>query len=440
MTRTLAVSFLLAAAGATFADEPKDPFQWLEDVTGEKALSWVKERNATSTGELTRSPEFQALNDRLLQILDSRDRIPGISKHGKWFYNFWRDEKNKRGLWRRTTLDEYRKDKPNWETVLDLDELAAKEKENWVWGGANFLRPADERCLISVSRGGADAKVVREFDVLKKEFVKDGFELPEAKSRVSWKDLDTLYVGTDFGRNSLTRSGYPRVTKEWKRGTKLADAPVVFEGQPEDVSAGAFWDRTRGFEREFAQRGLTFYTNEMFVRKDGKFVKLDKPDHANAAVHREWLFITPRKEWTVGGKTYSAGSLLAVRYDDFLNGKRDLDVLFEPTERKSLGGFTPTLNRLILNELDNVVNRLYVLTPKGGKWEREPLPVQAEFAAVSAGAVDEDESDDYFLTVSGYLTRPRSSSRARRSSTPRGWRSASTRPRRRTGRRSPTSR
>ena len=123
MTRTLALSFLLAAAGATFADEPKDPFQWLEDVTGEKALSWVKERNATSTGELTKSPDFQALNDRLLKILDSKDRIPGISKHGKWFYNFWRDEKNKRGLWRRTSLEEYRKDKPDWETVLDLDCL-----------------------------------------------------------------------------------------------------------------------------------------------------------------------------------------------------------------------------------------------------------------------------------------------------------------------------
>ena len=404
MTRTFAVSFLLAAACAGSADEPKDPYQWLEDVTGEKALAWVKERNATSTGELTKTTEFQALNDRLLKILDSKDRIPGISKHGKWFYNFWRDEKNKRGLWRRTTLDEYRKEKPNWETVLDLDELARKEKENWVWGGANFLRPAEERCLVSLSRGGADAKVIREFDVVKKEFVEDGFELPEAKSRVSWKDVDTLYVGTDFGPGSLTESGYPRITKEWKRGTKLADAKVVFEGKPEDVSAGAMWDLTTGFVREFAMRALTFYTNEMFVRRDGEFVKIDKPDHANAAVHREWLFITPRKDWKVGDKTYPAGSLLVAKFDDFMSGKRDLTVLFEPTERKSLGGFDPTLNKVILNELDNVVNKLYVLTPKGGKWEREPLPVQAEFAAISASAVDEDESDDYFLTVSGYLT------------------------------------
>jgi prolyl oligopeptidase len=404
MTRTLAVSCLLAAARAVSAEEPKDPYLWLEDVAGDKALAWVKERNAASTGELTKSPEFQALNDRLLKILDSKDRIPTIGKHGTWFYNFWRDETNKRGLWRRTTLAEYRKDKPNWETVLDLDALAAKEKENWVWGGANFLRPVDERCLISVSRGGADAKVVREFDVLKKEFVKDGFELPEAKSQVSWKDLDTLYVSTDFGPDTLTKSGYPRITKEWKRGTKLADAKVVFEGRPEDVSAGAYWDLTRGFEREFASRALTFYTNEMFVRRDGKFVKLDKPDHANAAFHREWLYITPRKEWTVGDKTYAPGSLLAIDFEAFMKEKRNFDVLFEPTERKSLGGFNPTLHKLILNELDNVVNKLYVLTPKDGKWEREPLPVTAPFGLIGAWAVHPDESDDYFLSVSGYLT------------------------------------
>lgn len=404
MIRTLSVSCLLAAAWAAAADEPKDPFMWLEDVTGDKALDWVKERNAKAKAELTGAPEFDALNDRLLKILDSKDRIPGINKHGKWFYNFWRDEKNKRGLWRRTTLDEYRKDKPSWETVLDLDELAAKEKENWVWGGATFLKPAEERCLVSVSRGGADAKVVREFDVVKKEFVKDGFEVPEAKSRVSWKDPDTLYVGTDFGPNTLTESGYPRITKEWKRGTKLADAKLVFEGKPEDVSAGAAWDLTKGFEREYAQRGLTFYTNEMFVRRDGKFVKLDKPDHANAAFHREWLYLTLRKEWTVGDKTYAPGSLLAINFNAFLDGKRNFDVLFEPTERKSLGGFTPTRNKLILNELDNVVNKLYVLTPKDGKWEREPLPVQAEFASISASAVDEDETDEYFLSISGYLT------------------------------------
>jgi prolyl oligopeptidase len=265
-------------------------------VHGEKALSWVKEQNSKSTGELTKNPEFAILDDRLLKILDSKDRIPTVTKDGPLFYNFWRDEKNKRGLWRRTTLDEYRKDAPKWDIVLDLDSLAEKEKENWVWHGANFLRPKYERCLISLSRGGADASVIREFDVVAKEFVKDGFTLPEAKSQVSWRDLDTLYVGTDFGPDTLTKSGYPRIAKEWKRGTNLADSKMVFEGKPEDVSAGAFWDLTPGYEREFARRAPTFFTNEMFVRHEGKFLKIDKPDDATVGFHRDWMYVRLRTE------------------------------------------------------------------------------------------------------------------------------------------------
>ncbi|MBO0698684.1 MAG: S9 family peptidase [Zavarzinella sp.] len=404
MRLLLTLSLVLALGRVAPAAEPDDPYRWLEDVTGEKALGWVKERNAKTTAELAQSPEFKALNERLLKILDSKDRIPMIGKDGKWFYNFWRDDKNRRGLWRRTTLDEYRKDKPNWETVLDLDALAAAEKENWVWHGANFLQPKYERCLVSLSRGGADATVLREFDVTTKSFVKDGFTVPEAKSRASWKDKDTLYVGTDFGKGSLTPSGYPRVTKEWKRGTKLEDAPLVFEGRSDDMSAGAYWDLSPGYEREFASRRIAFYSGETFVRRDGKFVKLDKPDDAEVRVHRQWLYVTPRTEWKVGGKAYAGGSLLAIDFEAFLKGDRDFAVLFEPTGRKSLGGFSPTRNKLILNELDNVTNRLYVLTPDGKSWKREELPGAAPLSSVNASAVDADESDEYFLIGSNYLT------------------------------------
>ena len=192
MCRIPTVSLLLVFALSVSAQESKDPFQWLEDVTGEKSLAWVKERNAKSTGELAKTAEFKALDDRLLKILDSKDRIPLISKNGPWYYNFWRDEKNKRGLWRRTTLDEYRKEKPNWETVLDLDALAEEEKENWVWHGANFLQPKYERCLISLSRGGADAdgdpRVRRD---RRRRSSRTASRCPEAKSRVSWRDTDT---------------------------------------------------------------------------------------------------------------------------------------------------------------------------------------------------------------------------------------------------------
>ncbi len=386
------------------AEDTDDPFLWLEDISGKKALEWVKARNAISTAELAESEEFKQLYDRLLKILDSKDRIPFISKQGTYYYNFWRDEKNKRGLWRRTTLEEYRKPEPKWETVLDLDELASQEKENWVWKGAVFLKPRKERCLILLSRGGADATVTREFDVITKSFVKDGFTLPEAKSRVSWKDENTLYVGTDFGPGSLTQSGYPRVTKEWKRGTPLSEATLVFQGQETDVAAGAFWDLTPGYEREFASRAITFYTNEIFVRRNGQFVRIEKPDDAEVDIHRDWLLITLRSPWKVGEHTYPAGSLLASRFDDYLSGKRDLRVLFTPTDKKSLAGVSATKNYFILNELDNVVNKLYVLKPGTDEWAREELPGAAPFSSVSASAVDDDESDDYFLTSSNYLT------------------------------------
>ena len=248
----------------TASTDATDPYLWLEEVTGERALAWVKQQNAESTTELARTPEFTALETRLRRILDSQERIPLIEKRGHAYYNFWRDEKNQRGLWRRTTLDEYRKPQPAWETVLDLDALAAAEHENWVWQGAVWLEPDCERVLVLLSRGGADASVVREFDPGTKAFVKDGFTLPEAKSDVSWKDRDTLFVGTDFGPGTLTASGYPRLAKEWKRGTPLTAASLVYEGHASDVAVSAMRDPTPGFERELVMRGVTFWESELF--------------------------------------------------------------------------------------------------------------------------------------------------------------------------------
>lgn len=394
----------LAGMGAAMAAEPADPHQWLEEVGGDKPLSWVKERNAESTGPLTADAGFEPLRSRFLDILNSTARIPMIAKHGAHYYNFWRDAKNKRGLWRRTTLEDYRQAEPRWEIVIDLDALAAAEKENWVWKGVSFLEPACDRALVSLSRGGADATVVREFDVVGKRFVEGGFQLPEAKSRVSWRGPDSLFVATDFGPGSLTDSGYPRVVKQWERGQKLADAPVVFEGRAADVSVSGSRDLTAGFERDYISRALTFWTSELYVRRDNQWIKLDKPDDANAFTHREWLLLELRSDWTVGGRVYPAGAQLITRLDDFLAGKRDFDVLFEPSDRKSLAGVSPTRNHFIVNELDNVRSRVYVVTLRDGRWSRTPLPGAPEFGTLSVAAVDPDHSDAYFLTVSDYLT------------------------------------
>ncbi len=381
-----------------------DPYLWLEDVGGDKALDWVRAQNADSHKALVEDPRFEGIRSRLLSILDSTARIPYVQKHGSHCYNFWQDAQNPRGLWRRTTLDEFRKDSPQWEVVLDLDALGKQEGENWVFKGTSWLSPENRRVLVQLSRGGADAVVVREFDVQDLAFVDGGFSLPEAKCSVAWRDRDSLFVGTDFGPGSLTSSGYPRIVKLWRRGAPLDAAETIYEGKETDVFAYGYRDLTRGFERDFVYRGATFFTNQVFWRSGEDLVPIEKPDSANASVHREWLLLELREDWEVGGKSYKAGSLLASRFDGYMGGARDFAVLFEPTERSSLSGFSGLKNCLLLSVLDNVKTRVFVLRHGPGGWTREPLPGLPEFGTVSASAVDEDEGDAYWLTMTDYLT------------------------------------
>ena len=385
---------------------PEDPYQWLEDVSGEKALDWVRARNAESGKELAEASGFEALKADLLKILDSKERIPFLDKHGPHYYNFWKDAKNPQGLWRRTTLEEYRKPEPKWDVLLDLDALNETEKENWVWKSSSILKAGGWRyALVNLSRGGADATVVREYDLKTRSFVKGGFELPESKGELSWIDQDSVYVGTDFGPGTMTSSGYPRIVKLWKRGTPLSSAQVVFEGRPTDVAVGAEYDDTKGFERHLIYRVPAFFRSEVFLKdKDGKLLKVEVPEDAKASAHREWLIIEPRSAWTVGGKTYAAGSLLAATFDDYMAGKRDITVLFEPTLRTSLAGHSWTRHHLILNVLEDVKNTLSVLTPEKGGWTRTTLPGAPGFATVGASGVDAQQNDDFFMTTSGYLT------------------------------------
>lgn len=403
------VAGALSATAPAFATEPaamnEDPYLWLEDVEGEKALDWVRARNAVSTEKLGGDPRFEQVRADLLEILDSNARIPYVGKMGGYYYNFWRDKLNPQGVWRRTTLEEYRKDEPKWEVLLDIDALGKAEGVNWVWAGADCLRPDYDRCLIDLSRGGADATVTREFDVSDKAFVEGGFSRPEAKGQVNWIDIDTVYVSTDFGDGSMTDSGYPRIAKEWKRGTPLSEARTIFEGQASDISVGAYRDDTPGWERDFVYRGLTFYTNELYLRGEGdKLTKLDLPDGAQKGVFREWLSVELRQPWAVGGKEHPAGSLLAIKLDAFMAGSRDFDVLFEPTENTSLASAGATRDYYFINVLEDVKNRIYVLTPGEDGWKKEPLVGAPQFGTVGISAVDADESNAYFMTVADYLT------------------------------------
>ena len=385
-----------------------DPYQWLEDVGGEKALEWVKARNAVAQKRIEADGGFDKLRTDLLAILDSNERIPFVTKHGEYYYNFWRDRKNERGLWRRTTLNEYQKSAPEWEVLLDLDALGKSEGENWVWKSVSLLRPDYKRALVSLSRGGADAVVVREFDLEQKTFLTEGFSLPEAKGSVSWVDQDHIFISTDFGSGSMTDSGYPRIAKLWKRGTPVSEAKVLYEGKQQDMSVGAMHDDTPGHERNFVSRNLAFYNDELYwLKSPEELIKIDVPNTANKSVVREMLIIELREPWTVASKTFAAGSLLVADFDAYMSGKRDLEVLFEPTESTALSSFGATKNALILNVLEDVKNRIYVLkrTDRDGKkvWSKEPLVGAPAFGTVNVTAVDPDESDEYFMTSTDYL-------------------------------------
>ncbi len=393
-----------------------DPNLWLEEVHGDKALAWVRERNAETLEQLGARADFASTRAKLLDVLNSRDRIPMVNRRGDWLYNLWQDADHKRGLWRRTTLAEYRKAAPQWETVIDLDALGAAEKENWVWGGADCLGPDYRRCLVSLSRGGADAKVVREFDTVDKRFVDGGFALPEAKSQVEWQDADTLIVGTDFGPGSMTDSGYPRVLKRWKRGTPLAEATLIFEGRQQDTWVGAGVDHTPGFERTLIVRALDFYRQETFLLEGDKLVRLDVPDDArisfmhSAGAAGDTLLMELRSDYRAGDRVYAKGALLVADFAAFRRGERRFQALFEPTETTSLAGVATTRSRVLINVNDNVIGRLE-------EWQRQADGrfVRRAVAAPSPGNLgvialhdpllrDDPLAEAYLLSYTDFLT------------------------------------
>jgi prolyl oligopeptidase len=392
---------------------PHDPYLWLEEVEGREALTWVQGRNAETAATIEATNEFARTEQAIREVLDSDDKIPDVSKIGEHYYNFWRDAQHERGVWRRTTLDSYRTDHPEWELVLDLDALGEAEGQSWVWHGASVLRPAPggewRHALVDLSPGGSDADVTREFDLVTKQFVapeEGGFYREESKGGLGWIDTDTVYVFTDFGPGSMTPSGYPRIVKRWRRGTPVTEAAVVYEGEPEDMYILGWRTHSPGFERDFVQDAGT---------PDETLVKIDVPRSAEVSVKREWMLVELRDDWTVGGATYLAGSLLATRFEDFLAGARGFTVLFEPTPTTSLAGATWTAHHLVVNVLEDVKNRLHVLTPpssdtgadadaQGRGWPRTELPGLPAIGTVVVRAVDSEESDDVWLVTTDYLT------------------------------------
>ncbi|KRE27795.1 prolyl oligopeptidase [Mycobacterium sp. Soil538] len=391
----------------TNAPEAPDPYLWLEEVTGDDALAWVRTHNEPTVAELG-GERFEQMRAEALEVLDTDTRIPYVRRRGGFLYNFWRDANNTKGLWRRTTLESYRTETPEWDVVIDVDELARADDTNWVWAGADVIEPDHTRALVSLSRGGSDAAVVREFDMATRSFVDDGFELAEAKSQTTWVDEDTLLIGTDFGEGSLTESGYPRLVKRWKRGQPIDDAETIFEGDPADVLVAASVDRTPGFERTLISRALDFFNEEVYELRGGELIRIDTPTDASISIHRTWLLIELRTDWHynygTASTTYPAGSLLAADYAEFVSGTAELTPVFTPDPHTSLHHYAWTRDRLVVVTLADVASHVEVLTP--GTWTSEPvsgLPDNTNTAIVAADHL----GDEIFLDSSGFDTPSR---------------------------------
>ena len=388
-----------------------DPFLWLEEIEGEQALEWVHARNKECFDELQSDDRYEKFLSQSESLLNAKDRIPYGSLRGKFVYNFWQDSKNVRGIIRRTSLDSYRSITPKWETVLSIDELAKAEKENWVYKGSSWLTPNYERCLIKLSRGGTDASVYREFDAIAKHFVEDGFEIPEAKSGVAWLDRNTLLIGTDWGQNSLTESGYPRIVKLWKRGKPLDKAEVIFEGQHKDIG---IWPRVMDSGDEtlaLVEQSLTFFTGAYhLINTNGKLIRLPLQDSADlVGFYAGRLLFTLREAWEVDGKTHPQGALLAINAAMFQStGKLPVvETIFTPNKQTSIEGVTFSRSGLYITLLQNVKGLIlrFKVDAQTGKWISNPVPLPKNgTVSISSANI---HSDTIFVNYEDYITPDR---------------------------------
>ncbi|MDR8018209.1 prolyl oligopeptidase family serine peptidase [Nesterenkonia aerolata] len=414
-----------------------DPHLWLEDVTSEEALDWVRRRNARAEAELI-DEEFAPLEGQLREILDATDRIPGVVARGEHLYNFWTDADHPQGLWRRTTWESYRTEDPDWEILLDVDALSAQDSVTWVWHGASVLRPQDpsapyRHALISLSRGGSDADITYEFDLHTGQFVPEsegGFVKPEGKGSLSWIDADTVYAavdapGTGDDGEAVTSSGYPRLVRRWSRGTALEDAPPVVAVGSDDMVAGAGRISTPGYERDLAVRVLSFYEAETYLitqpddaQPGGawpELTRIDVPLDCRTAIHRDLLVLMPRSDAHLGGVEVPGGGVAVVDLEGFLIGEAAVQVLFAPTAATSLQGVITTRRAIVLTVMEDVVQRPEVHFRRDGAedsgedgaggmdWVRHDVFTDQK-GTLSIAAVDSRESDQVWLTVQDQLT------------------------------------
>lgn len=368
-----------------------DPFLWLEEIEGEEALDWVKAQNARSQAEIEADPRFDAMYEEALSVLTSGARLPLGAIHNGHVYNFWQDETHVRGLWRRASVESYRTGEPAWETLIDYDALAKDEGRNWVRGSVVCLSPGYVHCMVELSDGGKDAGVWREFNTQTKAFVDNGFYVPEAKSYLAWADADTLLIGTDWGEEALTASGYPREVRRWARGGDMTDAQTVLRINAEDVSAAPIVYHDGDAAYEFVRRAPSFFEREYYLaHDDGNTSKLPVPLNADiqGILDGRVIFFL-REAWDYQGETYAQGSVVAYALES-----GQAETVMTAADNQSIEDVEVAKTSILIQYLDDVSGAAVRLVRDGkkGKWNATPiaLPENGVVSIVSAGGGTDD--------------------------------------------------
>ena len=392
-------------------NEP-DPHLWLEEVEGDDALAWVREQNERTLAGLQANPRYAGFEAAALEVLTSDDRIPYGTIRDGWLYNFWQDDEHVRGLWRRTPLESFRTDDPDWDVLLDVDALAEAEQSNHVFKGANvFRRPGADnyKCMISLSDGGKDAITQREFDMKERTFVDDGFITPEAKQGADWLDDDTLLIATDWADEdapTVTDSGYPFVVKRWERGTPLAEAVEVLRGTPSDVGVFPFTieleDRTL---ISGAQQADTFFTTTYWLFTDSGPVQFPIPPKStpNGISHGR-LLLSLEQDWQPGDVAFETGDLVAFEIQPFLDTHElgPVELVFRPTVTQAVSGIAVAAGGTLLAITENVVGQVLRLEPDDSGWKTTPIDLPGS-GDVGITFADRDE-DLVLINYEDFLT------------------------------------
>lgn len=386
----------------TSETEQEDPYLWLEEIESEQSLDWVKARNASSDDVLKSYPQYESLKEAMLKQMNDPEKIAYPTISGMYVYNFWQDDVHERGIWRRMNKKDYVKGAEDWETVLDLDELSATEDKKWVFKGADIYSATANICLIELSDGGTDKSELREFNLETKDFVQDGFYIPASKGGAGWIDENTLLFTYDFGAETMTAAGYPKIAKVLKRGQRLEDAELIFEADSTVAGVWPYTLQSSGNNYAFVFEWVTAFETRLHYFIDNKLIQIEYPQDAEVStLYKEMLILTLQSDWTLGDQVFKAGDVVSYSIDAFLNGNLEVTRIYHPDVKSSLNSLTATSEYLVLNIMQNVQGKLLKSRYDGTSWTNEEVDVP-DFASIELRSAN-SEGADYFFYYSNLI-------------------------------------